>query len=411
MLYQLSYVGVPFCVLEERGTAPIVWVRRRFGKGFRCRFLQAWAMGASMASVQPETALLFWWLNILTKKRYDQVVELCGSLDAALARLSPELMRQIGMRQDSIEKTFARIEEFDPASTFARLQKLGVGVLSIEDEEYPRLLKETADPPVFLSYRGDLSVLDHPCVAVVGTREMSPYGKRLTEWITPDFVRAGCTVVSGLAFGVDAVAAESTMDAGGKTVAVLGSGLGAVSPKTHERLAEQIVKNGGLVISEYPFAEIGQPFMFPARNRIVAGLSLATVVVEAPAQSGALITARLALEENRDVFACPGQLFDPNFEGNHRLIAQSQAQLLISANDVLKTLGIVASSSSASVVTEITFASPDEETVHAALTTLPTSMDDLVAKTGKSAGELAGILTMLELAGAASKVGAGWVRS
>ncbi len=368
-------------------------------------------MGASMAFVQPETALLFWWLNILTKKRYDQVVELCGSLDAALARLSPELMRAIGMRQDSIEKTFARIEEFDPASTFARLKKLGVGVLSIEDDEYPRLLKETADPPVFLSYRGDLSVLDHPCVAVVGTREMSAYGKRATEWLVPDFVRAGCTVVSGLAFGVDAVAAESTMESGGKTVAVLGSGLGDIYPKEHARLAEKIVESGGLLLSEHAYTEGPRPDAFPARNRIVAGLSLATVVVEAPARSGALITARLALEENRDVFACPGQLFDPNVEGNHRLIAQSQAQLLTSADDVLKALGIVSPASSASQPLELSFASPDEESVHAVLTTLPMSMDDLVSKTGKSAAELAGILTMLELAGAASKVGAGWVRS
>jgi DNA processing protein len=143
----------------------------------------------------------------------------------------------------------------------------------------------------------------------------------------------------------------------------------------------------------------------------VAGLCLATVVIEAPAQSGALITARLALEENRDVFACPGQLFDPNFEGNHRIIAQSQAQLLRSADDVLKTLGIVAPASSASTSVAIAFASPDEEAVHAALTTLPTSMDDLVAKTKRSPGELAGILTMLELAGAVSKVGVGWIRS
>lgn len=373
-------------------------------------FLHTWAMGASMAFVQSETALLFWWLNILNKKRYDQLVALCGSLDAALERLSPELLRGIGAREDTIHKTFARIAEFDPVPEFSMLQSRGVEVLSIEDPAYPRLLKETSDPPVFLSYRGDLSVLDHPCVAVVGTREMSAYGERLTEWLAPDLVRAGCTVVSGLAFGVDAVAAQTVLDHGGRTVAVLGSGLGVVSPKTNERLAELIVKNGGLVVSEYPFGEIGQPFMFPARNRIIAGLSLATVVIEAHAKSGALITARMALEENRDVFACPGQVFDPNFEGNHRLIAQSQAQLLTSADDVLKTLGIVAPASS-SAPSDIAFASPDEAVVHAALTTLPASVDDLVERTGKTAGELASLLTMLELAGAASKSGGGWVRS
>ena len=162
-------------------------------------------------------------------------------------------------------------------------------------------------------------------------------------------------------------------------------------------------------MSEYSFTEGAQPFMFPARNRIVAGLSLATVVVEAPAQSGALITARLALEENRDVFACPGPLFDPAYEGNHRLIAEGQAQLLRSPDDVLRAIGVVVPASSAPSAYEP--ASPDEAAVLSRLTTLPTSIDDLVVHTGKSAGELAGILTMLELAGAVAKANAGWVRA
>ncbi len=359
--------------------------------------------------MQPETALLFWWLNILNKKRYDQLVGLYGSLDAALARFSPELMRQLGLRDDSIQKTFVRMEEFDPAGALARFKKLNVELLTLEDDNYPRLLKESSDPPVFLSYRGDLSVLDHPCVAVVGTREMSAYGKRLTEWLTPPLVRAGCTTVSGLAYGVDAVVAECTLDEKGRTVAVLGSGLGSIYPKEHERLAQKIVDGGGLLLSEYPFSEGPQQHAFPARNRIVAGLSLATVVVEAPAQSGSLITARMALEENREVFACPGQLFDPNMEGNHRLIAEGQAQLLRSPDDVLRVIGVVAPARVETRAFEAS--SPDEAGVYAVLTTLPTTIDDLIEKTGKSAGELAALLTMLELAGAAAKAGSGWVRS
>lgn len=359
--------------------------------------------------MQPETALLFWWLNILNKKRYDQLIAACGSLDAALGALSPALLRDIGMRDESIHKTYARLEEFDAASALVRLRKSDVAVLSLEDDAYPRLLRETADPPVFFSYRGNLSILDHPCVAVVGTREMSPYGKRLTEWIVPPLIRAGCTTVSGLAYGIDAVVARSTIDADGRTVAVLGSGLGAIYPKEHDRLADAIVESGGLLLSEYPFSEGALQQSFPARNRIVAGLSLATVVIEAPAQSGALITARLALEENRDVFACPGQLFDANVEGCHRLIAEGQAQLLRAPEDVLRTIGVVAPSTDTPRAYEPS--SPDEAAVYAILTTLPASMDDLVQKTGKGAGELAGILTMLELAGAAAKVGTGWVRA
>lgn len=378
-------------------------------RAFRRSFLRDMPYPASMAFVQSETALLFWWLNILHKRRYDALVGRFGSLDSALGHVSPALFRELGMKDDTIRNVFVKLEDFDPVVELARLQRADVSLLSIEDDAYPRLLRESSDPPVFLSYRGDLSVLDHPCVAVVGTREMTPYGERVAEWISPALARAGCTTVSGLAFGIDAVVAQETIDAGGRTVAVLGSGIGTIAPKTNARLADAIVANGGLVVSEYPYTEGAQPFMFPARNRIVAGLSLATVVVEAPAQSGALITARLALEENRDVFACPGPLFDPAYEGNHRLIAEGQAQLLRSPDDVLRAIGVVVPASSAPSAYEP--ASPDEAAVLSRLTTLPTSIDDLVVHTGKSAGELAGILTMLELAGAVAKANAGWVRA
>lgn len=359
--------------------------------------------------MQYETTLLFWWLNILNKKRYDQLRAQCGSLDTALQRLSPALLQGLGLRDDTIKKVFVRIEEFDAEKEIGYLEKAGVSVLSLEDERYPRLLRETADPPVFLSYRGDLSVLEHPCVALVGTRDMTPYGERLAEWIVPPLVQARCTTVSGLAFGIDAVIAQTTLDCDGKTVAVLGSGLGAVSPKTNDRLATLIVQKGGLLLSEYPFTEVAQPFMFPARNRIVAGLSLATVVVEAPAESGALITARLALEENRDVYAFPGDVFQSSMEGNHRLIAQSQAQLLRSPEDVLRGVGVVMPQSSGE--RSATFASDDEAAIYALVTTLPISVDDLVSRSGKTAGEIASILTMLEIGGAVAKYGDGWVRT
>ncbi len=360
--------------------------------------------------MQLETALLFWWLNILNKKRYDALLARFGSLDAALGAFSPAMLKELGAKDDTVQKTFVKLEEFDPAAELARLQRAGVSLLSLEDDAYPRLLKETADPPVFLSYKGDLSVLDHPCVAVVGTRDMSAYGKRATEWLAPALAKAGCTVVSGLAYGVDAVAATSVIDAGGRTVAVLGSGIGSIYPKEHGRLADKIAASGGLLLSEYPFVEGPAQHAFPARNRVVAGLCLATVVVEAPAKSGSLITARLALEENREVFACPGELFDPNVEGNHRLIAEGQAQLLRSADDVLRAIGVVAPSAP-SARASFAPSSPEEAAVYALLTTLPSSMDDLVQRSGASAGELAGTLTMLELGGAVAKVGAGWVRS
>ncbi len=359
--------------------------------------------------MQPETALLFWWLNILNKKRYDALIARYGALDDVLSKLSPRLLKELGLKTDSIEKLFVRLEEFDVEKSIERFQKAGIGVLSLEDETYPSLLKESSDPPVFLSYRGDLSVLDHPCIALVGTREMTSYGQRLAEWMTPEFVHAGCTTVSGLAYGIDAVVARTTLAEKGRTVAVLGSGFGAVYPKEHARLAEEIVENGGLLLSEYPFDEGPQQHAFPARNRIVAGVSLATVVIEAPAESGALITARLALEENRDVFACPGNLFDLAMAGCHRLIAEGQAQLLRSPDDVLRTIGVVGRSAP----TQSSYApsSQEEAIVFAALTTLPVTIDDLARKTGKTPGDLGALLTMLELEGGAAKVGSGWIRA
>ncbi len=358
--------------------------------------------------MQPETALLFWWLNVLNKKRYDALLGRYGSLDDVLSKLSPSLLKELGLKDDSIQKLFVRLEEFDPVVSLARFQKAGIGVVSLEDDEYPRLLKESSDPPVFLSYRGDLSVLDHPCIALVGTREMTAYGERLAEWMTPQFVRAGCTTVSGLAYGIDAVVARTTMNEQGRTVAVLGSGFGSVYPKEHAKLAERIVESGGLLLSEYPFDEAPQQHAFPARNRIVAGLSLATVVIEAPAESGALITARMALEENRDVFACPGPVFEASMDGCNRLIAEGQAQLLRSPEDVLRTIGVVVS---AAPSRSFTPATQDEADVYAILTSMPASMDDLVERTGKAPGDLAAALTMLELAGGAAKAGGGWVRA
>ncbi len=357
--------------------------------------------------MRPETLLLVWWLNILNKKRYDALIALCGSVDHAFERPSAELFRVMGMRDSTAQKTMARIKEFDAAKEHARLEQCGAELVSIEDDQYPRLLRESADPPICLSYRGDLSLLDQQCIAIVGTRLMSDYGKRLTEWIVPPLVQAQMTTVSGLAFGIDAVVARSTLNLGGHTVAVFGSGLGLITPREHEHLADEIVKNGGLLLSEYPLDAPSDTYTYPARNRIIAGLSLGTIVIEAPRDSGALITARFALEENREVFAFPGTLFDENMEGNHRLIAEGQALLLRTPDDVFRAIGMDAYRPPTRTYTPV---SADEAAIYTLLASQPLSMDDLVEQSGRTAGEIGAHLTLLELAGATKKVGNGWVR-
>ncbi len=359
--------------------------------------------------MERSTALTWSWLNILTKKRCDALIALYGDLGAALQAISEELLSELGCREETVFKTLNRLEEFDPDWYEKELSKRGVGFLSFDDEGFPSSIKEIGDPPVFLYFRGDLSILSEPCIALVGTREMSPYGKRVAELFTPAFVQAGMVTVSGLATGIDAVVAAETIRAGGRTVAVLGHGLGSIYPQSNARLAEEIVDHGGLLLSEFPLDAQPDKYTFPARNRIIAGLSLGTVVLEAPVGSGALITAELALDYGRDVFAVPGQIFDPNYAGSHQLLASGQAKLVQKPEDVLSEIGIIAPEQGS--VSTYEPSTPEEIAVYQILTSMPQSMDELVERSGLAAGLIGATLTMLELQGAVKGVEEGkWVR-
>ena len=356
-----------------------------------------------------KTALTWSWLGVLTKPRYDAISEIYGNLDDALAQIGAEFLKGLGCRQDTIEKALTRLEGFDAAKYEAELLKRGINFLDLEDEAYPARLREIGDPPIFLYYRGDLSVLDQPCIALVGTRKMSSYGKRVTEHFTESFVRAGVVTVSGLALGIDAEVAKVTLGVSGRTVAALGHGLGMIYPKSNSRLADEIVAKGGLLLSEFPLDQAPDTYTFPARNRIIAGLTLGTVVLEAPAESGAIITADLALDYNRDLFVVPGQIFDENYSGSHALISRGNAKLVMDPTDVLQELGIVApKSTTASAYVPL---NADEARLMALLTTMPQPVDSLVEKSALTAGKVSALLTMMELGGAVKNVGGGWVRS
>jgi DNA processing protein len=216
--------------------------------------------------------------------------------------------------------------------------------------------------------------------------------------------------VSGLAYGIDSEVARETLNAGGKTIAVLGHGLAMMYPKHNAKLADEIVEQGGLILSEFPLDEQPTNYTFPARNRIIAGLSLATVVIEASKDSGSLITADLALEYGRDVFAVPGDIFDPTFEGSHALIAGSRAKLVTSAQDILRELGVVAPEARTKD-SDAAFDSIEEELLYHALTTMPQSPDDLSTKIKLDAAIMSATLTVLELKGLVKNVGGGrWVK-
>jgi DNA processing protein len=209
--------------------------------------------------------------------------------------------------------------------------------ISLEDPNYPRLLKEISSPPQRLFVQGKI-YSDEACIAIVGTRKPTSYGIEAAKYFTRALVQAGYTIVSGLAFGIDKVSHEECIDAGGRTIAVLASGIDKITPRTNEPLAKAILEKGGAIISEFPPGEEALPERFPRRNRIISGLSIAVVVIEAPEKSGALITAKFAANYGREVFVVPGSIFSPNFEGSHMLIKEG-ASLVTRPEDIIESLG------------------------------------------------------------------------
>lgn len=214
------------------------------------------------------------------------------------------------------------------------LDKYGVRLTSIHDEEYPDLLKFIYNPPILLYIKGEILPEDNRSLAVVGTRKPTAYGKMVVEIIVRELARAGFTIVSGLAYGIDKYAHQAALSAGGRTVAVFGTGLDTVYPSSHRRLAQEIIQSGAL-ISEFPLRSKIEPWNFPTRNRIISGMSKGTLVIEGQKTSGAILTAKIALDQNRDVFAVPGNINSPQSDGPNMLIKQG-AKPVATVEDILE---------------------------------------------------------------------------
>lgn len=248
--------------------------------------------------------------------------------------------RQVGLNRSILEQIKYQRPKINPDWEMERLIKEGIDLITINDKAYPELLKEIYIPPSLLYIRGNLKSSDRISLGVVGTRQLSTYGHRITPLITADLARAGLTIISGLAKGIDTLAHKAALKANGRTIAVLGSGLDKknIYPQVNQHLSEVISQEGAL-LSEFPIGT--KPFAqnFPQRNRIVAGLSLGILIIEAPKKSGALITARNALEQNRDVFAIPGSIFSRNSLGPNNLIKLG-AKLVNQASDILDELNL-----------------------------------------------------------------------
>lgn len=282
--------------------------------------------------------------------------------------------------------------------TRERVAELRDTVVTLEDEQYPTLLREIIDPPLVLHFRGDLALTSKPCVAVVGSRRASAYGINAAQSLARALVSAGVVIVSGLARGIDAAAHQAALEAGGATIAVLGTGIDVVYPREHLRLFREIEKRG-LIVSEFPPGTPPMPEHFPIRNRVISGLCAGTVIVEATGRSGSLITARMAAEQGREVFAVPGSIFAKGTEGTHRLI-QYGAKLVHDANDVIEELPDVAKVAAAA------HAAPDEplrEVLEALSREEAMHVDMLAAKLSRTTSAVSESLLQLEIGG--------WIRA
>ena len=290
------------------------------------------------------------------------------------------------------------------------LQKEEITVLHADDHLYPALLRQIPDHPLLLYVRGqfDWSTFNHrPTLAIVGSRKFTSYGEQVAERLSYDLSRAGFVIISGLAFGIDKKAHTGTLEAGGTTLAVLGGGItdGDIAPRSHLTLAEKILQTGAL-ISEYPPHTEIHPGNFPMRNRIIAGLSQGVLVIEAAEKSGSLITATLALDYNREVFAIPGSIFSPVSTGTHALIKRG-AKLVTHAHDILEELSPHLQPPSLANNQDISL--PDlnetETLVLKALSHEPIDMHALIQKTNLPITELQSTLTLLELKDLAKNTG------
>ena len=316
-----------------------------------------------------------------------------GRADLQAAGLDPATIRSLQQVRASVE----------PEIELERMHQAGVQALSRHDPAYPARLREIDDPPPVLFMRGTIEPRDEWSVAVVGTRRVTPYGRQITEQFSRDLAHNGITVVSGLARGVDGIAHQAALAADGRSIGVLPCGLDTVYPPEHAALARQLAENGALV-SEQPLGVPPRADYFPRRNRILSGLTLGTLVIEAGEGSGALHTANWANAQNREVFALPGRITSPSSHGTNALIQQGMAKLVTNTRDILEELNLQM------VEHQIELASvlpddPTQATILRHLSDDPTHIDETVRAVGLPTSTVTSTMAMLELKGLVRQVG------
>lgn len=357
--------------------------------------------------MRPEETLAWLRLNRtgLSPQRQRQLLDAFGSPEAVFAASDSTILRLHGFSELHLSKIRQAQKDAQPERDLWKLERMGGWLLTIFDERYPPLLRRLSDAPPCLYVLGTVEETDERAIAVVGTRKPSDYGRRVAYRIASELAASGFTVVSGLAEGIDTAAHKGALDSGGRTFAVLGCGLDVIYPRSNKELARRIADNGAL-LTEFPLSTKPQAWHFPQRNRIISGMSLAVVIVEAPLNSGALITADWAAEQGREVFVVPGPVDQPSFEGNHRLLREG-ARVFTSVVDMLDELGVTTLPKTEPAKAQVPprgqlklpDLSPTETKIWSVLTGDWKHADDIVRESQLTTGEVLSALTLLELKG------------
>ena len=369
-----------------------------------------------MAKGEPNSAEVDKWLKLIRADgvgpvTFARLLERFGSADRTLGASVGELAKVDGIGLRTAERIAATRNKFDASAEINLAARLGVFLLTLQDPRYPPVLKRIHDPPPVLYVKGSLTRDDNLAISIVGSRRCSTYGREQSGRLAHMLASAGFTICSGMARGIDTEAHNGALAARGRTIAVQGCGLANIFPPENKRLFELICESGAC-ISELPLGYEPLAENFPPRNRIIAGLSLGTIVVEAGLRSGALITAAAALDYNRDVMAVPGKIDSPLARGSNRLIKQG-AKLIESVEDVIEALGYVGEQLREHVATAAQNAaqkvemplfdvgklklSPDERKIHDVLTKEPTHIDQIIADTQLPPGAVNAALISLRL--------------
>ncbi|MFH1030248.1 MAG: DNA-processing protein DprA [bacterium] len=352
---------------------------------------------------------LKYWISIIKTDvigptRFKKLRGYFSDMEKAFFASFEELIKS-GIDAKTAEEFISKRKNISPDEEMEKMAKENIRAITLNDKLYPTLLKEIYDAPPVIFFKGNISILDEPGIGVVGSRKISSYGQQVTPFLVKPLAKNGMVITSGLALGVDAIAHTAALEVQGKTIAVLGSGLDKANiyPSHHRYLCDKIIEKNGCVITEYALGTPPLNYNFPQRNRIISGLSLGVLVIEAAEKSGALITAKTALDQNREVFTVPGSIFSPTSRGTHELLKKG-AHLITSADDILEILDfkkVVEYNENKKIIPE----TEEQKLILENLTDAPVHIDSLCRDLKMEASLLSSALMMMEMKGMAKNLG------